>query len=274
MANLRLCSIPNCGKVAHCRGWCTKHYQRWKAHSDPLWQKAPAPMTCSIPDCGKPTVNSRGWCQGHYQRWRNYGDPLQSRKRQRGICSIPDCGKPHYGNNFCAAHNKRFKTYGDPLYLKTAPPGEPARYFKEVVLTYDGDDCFAWPYGTTDRGYGVLTLNGEKVYAHRLVCEAVHGPAPTLKHEAAHSCGRGDFGCVAPRHLSWKTPKENNADQLTHGTRARGAAHYAAKLTEDDVREIRALVGKASWREIARRFGVSSRTIRVIHARKNWTWLD
>lgn len=32
---------------------------------------------CSVPDCGK-LVNARGWCSNHYQKWRAYGDPLGS----------------------------------------------------------------------------------------------------------------------------------------------------------------------------------------------------
>lgn len=34
------CSIPECGKPVHGRGWCSQHYQRWKA--------------CGSPTCSKP----------------------------------------------------------------------------------------------------------------------------------------------------------------------------------------------------------------------------
>lgn len=33
-------------------------------------------VKCSIPDCDKPTHNFRGWCTKHYQRWRKHGNPL------------------------------------------------------------------------------------------------------------------------------------------------------------------------------------------------------
>lgn len=36
MASSPVCSIPNCGKPAHCRGWCKQHYTRWRRHGDPL----------------------------------------------------------------------------------------------------------------------------------------------------------------------------------------------------------------------------------------------
>lgn len=31
-----ICSVEGCERPARCRGWCTKHYQRWAAHGDPL----------------------------------------------------------------------------------------------------------------------------------------------------------------------------------------------------------------------------------------------
>ena len=30
---------------------------------------------CSIPECGRKVVG-RGWCSRHWQRWKNHGDPL------------------------------------------------------------------------------------------------------------------------------------------------------------------------------------------------------
>ncbi len=33
-------------------------------------------MTCQIEGCNRPIVNKRGWCGRHYARWRRYGDPL------------------------------------------------------------------------------------------------------------------------------------------------------------------------------------------------------
>lgn len=29
------CSVEGCESAARCRGWCLKHYQRWRAHGDP-----------------------------------------------------------------------------------------------------------------------------------------------------------------------------------------------------------------------------------------------
>lgn len=29
------CSVPGCEGKHHARGWCKKHYQRWRRHGDP-----------------------------------------------------------------------------------------------------------------------------------------------------------------------------------------------------------------------------------------------
>ena len=33
-------------------------------------------MTCRVEGCDRPAIK-RGWCNRHYQRWRRYGDPMQ-----------------------------------------------------------------------------------------------------------------------------------------------------------------------------------------------------
>ena len=30
------CSVEGCGKMSYVRGWCTKHYARWRRYGDPL----------------------------------------------------------------------------------------------------------------------------------------------------------------------------------------------------------------------------------------------
>jgi transcriptional regulator with XRE-family HTH domain len=41
-AGARICSIPDCPAPHIARGWCWRHYQRWRKHGDPLaWMRAP-----------------------------------------------------------------------------------------------------------------------------------------------------------------------------------------------------------------------------------------
>jgi hypothetical protein len=105
------------------------------------------------------------------------------------------------------------------------------------------------------------------------MCELAHGPAPTPEHEAAHSCGKGAAGCLTLRHLRWATAPENQADKIAHGTAPRGEHNPSSKLTEDDVRFIRAHHRKLRNLDMAERFGVNKEHISNIVRRKTWAWL-
>ena len=174
----------------------------------------------------------------------------------------------------CGPHLHRFDRYGDPLAggpLKT-PNGTLLQWIA-AHLHHDGVDCLIWPFGEKGGGYGEVRVNGLKVLAHRHMCELVNGPPPSPLHEAAHSCGHGDLGCVHPKHLRWATPAENQADRLLHGTDMRGEKHWQQKLTEADVIAIRALKGAETQRETALRFGVTREMISAIQRRVSWSWL-
>lgn len=185
------------------------------------------------------------------------------------ICSIPECGKSVEAHGWCAAHYNRWYRHGDPLGGGISK-GEAQRYFREVVLTYDGADCLTWPYDCSTAGYGRLKYNGKQKNVSRLVCEKSEGPPPTDRHEAAHSCGNGHLGCVAKRHLSWKTSAENSSDKFAHGTNSAGEKNGSAKLTEADVAEIRRLLGSMKQQDIADRFGVSAGLISKIKRKELW----
>lgn len=196
-------------------------------------------------------------------------------KRIQRKCSIPGCGRPHRAKGLCNKHRQRDLSHGNPLSTKTgrAGPGEAQEFYVNNVLTYDGDECLIWPYAKSDWGYATMHRGGEKGYVSRFLCEDTHGPAPTPEHQAAHSCGRGDEGCVTKRHLSWKTPSENCQDKFVHGTHTRGERSGTAKLTEDQVKAILALQGKATRAVIGEKFGVSGATIYNIHSRQTWAWV-
>lgn len=187
------------------------------------------------------------------------------------LCSIPDCDKPSAHRGWCKAHYHRWYNHGDPLAGSTAK-GELTRFLEDTALPYQGDDCLLWPYTKDRKGYAQINRKGTR-YVHRIVCEATHGKPPSPRHEAAHECGNGHLGCVNPRHLSWKTPVENQADKVTHGTHQFGIRNTQAKLTEDDVRQIRSLKGQKSLTEIGRMFGVNFVTVSNIHTGRRWAWL-
>jgi hypothetical protein len=106
---------------------------------------------------------------------------------------------------------------------------------------------------------------------NRIVCEAFRGPPPTPKHHAAHD----DGNCLNNResNLLWKTPVENSADRVRHGTAPRGEK-IRGILTEAAVRDIRA--GRAAgalYKTLAERHGISTGMVGHIMNGRAWAHL-
>lgn len=192
------------------------------------------------------------------------------------ICSVDGCGNKHCGRGYCAVHYQRWYRHGDPLLGKTQTTkrGEPQRFFRSTVLTHDGDECLLWPFSRHDFGYGQFQWEGRVRHVHAVLCAIVHGPKPSPRHEVAHSCGRGHEGCVNKHHLRWDTRLGNQADRKGHGTHMAGERHGMARLTEQQVREIRAIRGTETVVQTAARYGVSMQHISGIQTRKYWGSLD
>lgn len=189
------------------------------------------------------------------------------------MCSIDGCSRQHVARGFCKAHYKRLKRHGDPLSGRT-PAGDCTRFLQDNK-DYAGAECLIWPYSTDSAGYGRLGNKDGWRGAHVLMLEMTAGPKPTPEHECAHSCGKGHKGCVNPRHLRWATPSENAMDKLPHGTHIFGERHGRAKLTDNQVLEIRELLAQGTSQDkIAETFGVSQASVSLIRHRKRWAWLE
>ena len=190
-------------------------------------------------------------------------------------CSVPQCKKKERCKGLCENHYRqslrREKRRTTPR--KKTEDGEPFRFLLKAFVQPETTDCIDWPYGTVGRGYGGLTFFGVRYNASRLMCEFVHGPPPTPKHEAAHSCGRGHFGCIQPGHLRWATTAENHADKLGHGTDNRGEKHGLARLTEAQVHHIRRLGGSMPQTKIAEIVGASRGQVQRVLSKECWGWL-
>src|ERR1043166_514031 len=146
--------------------------------------------------------------------------------------------------------------------------GEGKTYsFLYGLVGHQGDECVKWPFYTNPNGYGQVGWHRKLTYPHRVMCELTHGTAPE-GHEAAHSCGNGNQGCVNPKHLTWKTKSQNRLDALEHGTGVIKRTGRRGSLTEDQVNAIRALKGKEKQTVIAERFGISPPRVRAIFTGK------
>lgn len=129
-------------------------------------------------------------------------------------------------------------------------------FYDRVEFTDVG--CWEW-MGARAKGYGSLHLNGRHVMAHRISWELARGPIPEGLN-VLHKCDNPP--CIRPSHLFLGTQAVNAWDMVLKGrakrTPLRGIAHPRAKLTDEQVAEMRRLsAAGVSAAELGRRYGVS-----------------
>jgi hypothetical protein len=129
---------------------------------------------------------------------------------------------------------------------------------------YDINDsgCWIWNGYINPSGYGQTSYN---TLAHRISYEMHFGAIPD-GHFVCHKCDVPS--CVNPDHLFAGTTQENTADKVSKGRQTKGELCAKAKLTADNVREIRA--SSLTSAALARIYGVSDVAVCYVRLRKTW----
>lgn len=110
------------------------------------------------------------------------------------------------------------------------------------------------------------------ILLHRLVLEGFVGPKPT-GYECRHLNGKRDDNRL--ENLAWGTMAENVNDKREHGTIASGERCGSARLSRDDVREIRRLkAAGVAANDLGRLFGVHPTHVFCIVRRARWACVD
>jgi hypothetical protein len=146
------------------------------------------------------------------------------------------------------------------------------RFWSKVERRGD-DECWPWTAYRNHTGYGVLSNPGKHqgtTLAHRFSFELHVGPVPDGLC-VLHRCDNPP--CCNPKHFFLGTRDDNNKDRTLkgRGRAPRGPAHAKAKLTEEDVRQIRAMAAlgiETTW--MAALFPCNRNSINHIRAGRNW----
>jgi len=150
--------------------------------------------------------------------------------------------------------------------LSWATPME-QRLYGRVDTSGGIDACHTWT-GCLYKGYGRIMHKRVSMGAHVASWLLVHGPVPDGLL-VCHSCD--NRRCVNPRHLFLGTHADNTADMKKKERQARGERNSHAKLTEDEVREIRVLRSQGFDRDaLVLRFGVLRCAINAITRGHTW----
>jgi hypothetical protein len=113
-------------------------------------------------------------------------------------------------------------------------------------------------------------VRGEHIYAHRFIYQMTHGLLPD-DLVVRHKCD--EEPCVNPRHLIEGTLSDNTRDKFERGRgpNRKGEKHPLARLSDNDVREIRQL--RALGRKeatVAEQFGICRAQVYRIVTGRNW----
>lgn len=161
---------------------------------------------------------------------------------------------------------------------KCGPKPKPVseRFWSKVILG-GADDCWVWK-GTIIRisktnHRGVLAIENNQYYAHRLSWELTHGSIPRGLH-VCHHCDNPL--CVNPKHLFVGTQQDNMKDKAQKGrgkyVRKTGEKSSFSKLTQTqaDWAKIQLALGR-SKRSIASSLGVHRSCIYKIASGETWS---
>lgn len=222
--------------------------------------------TCATADCER-NIYFRGKCFAHYVRVG---------PQRRGVCKIDGCAAKAKCQKMCDMHYTRLRRHDDPNVTLRAPQHSSlvARLeftgWTEVVRRPEIGPCWEWKGGKYETGYGQVSTPGDiSRPAHRMAHLAWVGPIGEGQH-VCHKCDNPP--CMNPAHLFAGTRKENMEDCASKDRSAHGERQGGHKLTEAEVRDIRAVYanGGISQRELGAAYGVDQSNISSIVRGKTW----
>ncbi len=137
------------------------------------------------------------------------------------------------------------------------------RFWKYVWKT---DTCWLW-IGAYRGAYGTISKQGGKrsTFSHRASWTINVGPIPN-RLNVLHRCDNPS--CVRPDHLFLGTSADNTADMIAKDRQCRGERSHTAKLTSQQVIEIRN--SGLTQRQIVERYGIVQSVASAILLRKSW----
>lgn len=210
-------------------------------------------------DCGTPAM----------------GERCRSCKNSRR-CAVVEAGKrctePHRGRGMCAMHLHRAERHGDPSVTLRRANGEADALVQEAARATT-DECILL---TGRAGRPHAWVDGRLTTASRAVWIIANGD-PGPDRQVLHRCngGSGENGCINIRHLYLGDDLRNSRDKVEAGRSNREFEVWSCKLSDDEVREIRAKAASGtSYTALAASYGVSRSHIARIVRRERRQWVD
>jgi len=137
------------------------------------------------------------------------------------------------------------------------------RFWSKVDKSAGPGRCWLWIGSHTRAGYGVFMISKTPhvtTTAHRMALILARGEVGSGLY-VCHRCDNPR--CVNPLHLFAGSPTENMADARAKKRLRHGARHPMAKLSDEQVAEMRRLRSADHWKlkALSLRFGVAESAV-------------
>ena len=173
----------------------------------------------------------------------------------------PNCGSEHETQGAMLKHHS-----------KAHPEQWEDRYWYRVSWG-DEDECWEWTGGVSGNGYGKMMIGGEPVPAHQIA--VILDGREVGDGFALHECDNPL--CQNPAHLYVGDAEDNAQDRerRNRADHAKGEDHGMAKITEEDVREIKdRLEGGEPQYSIAEDYPISRAMVSRINTGQKWSHVE
>lgn len=134
---------------------------------------------------------------------------------------------------------------------------------KLLSNTIKDGDCLIWTKCCDKDGYGISSIGGKKMPAHRA---AMILSGVLVNDYVLHKCNNRK--CINPEHLYVGTQQQNVQDQIDSGSFVYGSKNGMAKLDEMSVEHIRS--SGFSTRQLADYYDVSYYTVWDVRNFRSW----
>jgi hypothetical protein len=182
-------------------------------------------------------------------------------------CSVDGCEAKAVARGWCPKHWWRWRHHGTTDIYSAQDLSAEQRFWAKVDRA---GDCWLWTASRRGDGYGAFQVESQRqISAHRYSYLLNHGPIPEGM-VVMHSCDQPL--CVNPDHLSLGTNLANQRDAARKGRKRPGIKNHNAKLSEEQVLELRARyeAGGISQKDLAAEYGISHALVSFIVTRKAW----
>ncbi len=147
------------------------------------------------------------------------------------------------------------------------------RLWSKVNILSD-NKCWEWQGAKTTAGYGVIRIDYEANYTHRLAWSLKNKGEIPKKGVICHRCDNP--ACCNPSHLFLGTQADTVRDAASKNRMPKGEKHFNTNITTDIVRQIRYLGEYTTMtkKKISERFGISRQAVTDILYKRTWGHVD